>query len=45
MPEGLQDGSPTGEKLNAVTEIDLEGALEALQEANNADLPVGFGRD
>lgn len=38
MPEGLRDSSPTGEKLSAITEIDLsesfdiDAILEAIQE-------------
>lgn len=44
MPENLQ-GSTTGEKLEAVCEIDIETALETANEAEGADLPYGFGRD
>jgi len=44
LPEGLQQ-SAMGEKLEAVCEIDLQGALDAVQEADGADLPLGFGRD
>lgn len=50
MPEGLQDG-PTGEKLTTITEfdfeveVDLDQANEIVEEAENAELPVGFGRD
>lgn len=53
MPEGL-DQSPVAEKLDAVTEIDLDiggdldelsSVSDALDEAENADLPLGFGRD
>jgi hypothetical protein len=44
MPEGLQQGA-TGEKLQALADIDLDSALEAATEAQGADLPLGFGRD
>jgi hypothetical protein len=65
MPEGLQ-GSATGEKLEAITELDtdpsslgidignveppeidldLDEVTQALDEAESAELPVGFGRD
>ena len=54
MPEGLQDNSPTGEKLQAVcdldhqVDLDLEGAehvFSQLDEAESVDLPLGWGRD
>ena len=44
LPDGL-DQSATAEKLEAVSELDLEGAKDALQEADDIDLPRGFGRD
>lgn len=44
LPENLQ-GSPLGEKLDTVCEIDLDLALDAAQDAEDADLPRGFGRD
>lgn len=51
LPENLQT-APVGEKLEAVCNLDLQGALDSLEEvtetiteANNADLPQGFGRD
>lgn len=51
MPEGLQS-SPTGEKLSAVCDIDLnpdEDDLDAIDdavgEAEGAELPMGWGRD
>jgi hypothetical protein len=51
MPDGLRAG-PTGEKIEALMEIDLEPgendieAMEqALDEAEAAELPMGFGRD
>lgn len=33
------------EKLEAVCDIDLEGAKDTLEEAMGLDLPLGFGRD
>lgn len=52
LPENLQDG-PTGEKLNAVVDIDIPDDVEnllddvesALTEAEGADLPQGYGKD
>lgn len=44
LPENLQ-ASALGEKLETITGIDLESALEAAQEAEQAELPLGFGRD
>jgi hypothetical protein len=51
LPENLQQ-SPLGEKLETVCGIDLEpgeddwSAMEtAIDEAEAADLPLGFGRD
>lgn len=51
MSENLQS-TPVYEKLEAVTEIDVEGAVSycddiegVLNEADGADLPLGFGRD
>jgi hypothetical protein len=52
MPESLQDG-PTGEKLRELTEFDFDlgsdaefaDMIEAIDNAENADLPLGFGRD
>lgn len=50
MPESLQQGA-TGEKLSAIGDIDLETEAECsdletmVDEAENADLPAGFGRD
>lgn len=50
MPDGLRY-SPTGEKLQAVVELDCEpgddlDALRALaDEAENVDLPLGWGKD
>ena len=50
LPENLQ-GSALGEKLEAVTSIDLEVEIDlddvrsTIEEADGADLPMGFGRD
>lgn len=44
LPENLQS-SALGEKLQAVCDIDIESAAQAADEANEADLPMGFGRD
>lgn len=44
MSENLQS-SPTYEKLETVCDIDIQGALDAIEEAESADLPAGFGRD
>ena len=54
MPEGL-DQSPTAEKLDAIINIDLEvedelevnldELREKIDEAEQADFPLGFGRD
>jgi hypothetical protein len=44
LPENLQN-SALGEKLQAVCDIDLESAKDAVEEADGADLPLGFGRD
>ena len=51
LPESLQS-SPVGEKLDAICDIDfdlseddLDGIEQAADEAENADLPLGFGKD
>ena len=44
LPENLADGA-LAEKLDAVIDLDLQGAADALQEAEAAELPRGFGRD
>lgn len=49
LPESLQN-SALGEKLQAVADLDMSDEAEApavdwLDEAENADLPLGFGRD
>jgi len=44
LPENLQQ-SALGEKLETVCDLDIEGALSTVQDADSADLPLGFGRD
>lgn len=50
LPENLQQ-STLGEKLQAVVDIDLEDCTDIeeletkINEAEGADLPLGFGRD
>lgn len=55
LPENLQQ-SPSGEKLQAISELDIESLAESLtsavseaegviDEAEGIDLPMGFGRD
>ncbi len=44
LPENFQD-SPVGEKLQTVADLDLDSALEVVEEAEGLDLPLGFGRD
>lgn len=44
MPDNLE-GSPTHEKLVALEDIDLDELERIIEEAENADLPIGFGRD
>lgn len=44
LPENLQN-SPVGEKLETITSIDIESAKGAVDEAEGAELPRGFGQD
>ena len=44
LPENLL-ASPVGEKLEAVCDLDLDGAESTIGEAEGLDLPMGFGRD
>jgi hypothetical protein len=51
MPENLQS-SPAGEKLQAIMDLDINGAYEyassisdIVSECDTAELPLGFGRD
>jgi hypothetical protein len=51
LPDAFQQDSPVGEKLQAVTDLDLdpgddlEAMRSAVDEAEGADLPLGWGRD
>jgi histone H3/H4 len=38
-------GSALSDKLQTVCDLDIAGALDTVQEADSADLPLGFGRD
>jgi hypothetical protein len=44
QPDSSQDG-PFAQKCEEICGIDLESALSTLQEAESADVPLGFGRD
>jgi hypothetical protein len=51
MPDSLQS-SPTGEKLSAIADLDLEPDIDILSDMRNmlgeaeaVELPSGFGRD
>ena len=48
IPENLED-SPIVEKLDAIADLELEDCFSevesTLEEAENAELPLGFGRD
>jgi hypothetical protein len=44
LPENLRE-SPTAEKLQAIADLDFQSALDVLDEAEQADVPMGFGRD
>ena len=44
MSENLQS-TPVYEKLEAVCELDIDGTIDTVQEAADADLPLGFGRN
>lgn len=44
LPENLQN-SALGEKLNAVADLDIQSAIDVAEEADNADLPLGWGKD
>jgi hypothetical protein len=44
IPENFSE-SAVIEKLNAVIDLSFDDALTAIEEAENADLPQGFGRD
>ena len=44
LPENLAN-SPVGEKLTAVCDLDIESAMSTVDDAEGAELPLGFGRD
>jgi hypothetical protein len=44
LPENL-DCSPLAEKLDAIIDLGIEDIRDQLEEADGADLPLGFGRD
>ncbi len=44
LPDNLRE-SAVAEKLEIITEIDFDSAIETVSEAEDADLPLGFGRD
>lgn len=44
LPENLQSGN-LAEKLQAICDLDLDGAQSTIEECESAELPLGFGRD
>lgn len=44
LPENLQS-SALGEKLEAVCDLDIDAAVDVIEEAEGLELPIGFGRD
>ena len=42
--ENLQSNA-VAEKLDALCDLDIEGALATVEEAEAIELPLGFGRD
>jgi hypothetical protein len=44
QPDSLQNG-PLAQKCDGICDIDLQSALSILEEAANAEVPLGFGRD
>jgi hypothetical protein len=44
LPENFE-ATALGEKLDAVCDLDLQSALDIIQEAAQLDLPQGYGRD
>ncbi|MBI3041555.1 MAG: DUF3102 domain-containing protein [Betaproteobacteria bacterium] len=44
LPENFA-ASVVADKLDVITEIDLQSAIDIVNEAAGADLPMGFGRD
>ncbi len=44
LPENLQSSS-VGDKLEAVCDIEIEEAYSIIEEASDAELPLGYGKD
>ena len=44
LPDNLRE-SAVAEKLESITEIDFDSAIETVSAAEDADFPLGFGRD
>jgi hypothetical protein len=44
MNDNLRGGA-TGEKLEEISNLDIEGALDTATSAEQVELPMGFGRD
>jgi len=44
LPENLQS-STLADKLTTICDLDIEGARSTVEEAEGADMPLGFGRD
>lgn len=44
LPENLSS-SPVAEKLDAIIDLDIDGAQSIIEDAEGVDLPLGFGRD
>lgn len=44
LPENLSS-SALADKLSAVVDLDVQSAIDMVDEASGADLPLGFGRD
>jgi hypothetical protein len=44
LPENLEGGT-LAEKLDAVADLDIQSAIDVVDECEGADLPLGFGRD
>jgi hypothetical protein len=44
MPENLQS-SATGELLQEIIRLDIDGAVNTVDEAEAVQIPLGFGRD
>jgi hypothetical protein len=44
LPDNLRE-TAVGEKLDTIINLDIEGAISTVDEARDADMPMGFGRD